>query len=91
MGKARYAYFVQVTDTRHKQVSAKEFKELSHHWEAEKEVNGIMIYTSAEIECGRRCRKRPNGYTGEKRIIWKQKEIKICKKLQIIQKINLIQ
>ena len=55
--KARYAYFVQVTDTRHKQVSAKEFKELSHHWEAEKEVNGIMIYTSAGIECGRRCRK----------------------------------
>lgn len=57
MGKARYAYFVQVTDTRHKQVSAKEFKELSHHWEAEKEVNGITIYTSAGIECGRRCRK----------------------------------
>ncbi len=56
MTKARYKYFVQVTDTMHKGVSAKEFKELSHHWEAEKEVNGITIYTSAGIECGRRCK-----------------------------------
>lgn len=56
MKKTRYKYFVEVTDTQHKQVSAKEFKELSHHWEAEKEVNGITIYTSAGIECGRRCK-----------------------------------
>ena len=56
MRKARYKYFVEVTDTQHKQVSAKEFKELSLHWEAEKEVNGITIYTSAGIECGRRCK-----------------------------------
>lgn len=56
MRKARYKYFVEVTDTQHKQVSAKEFKELSLHWEAEKEVNGIIIYTSAGIECGRRCK-----------------------------------
>lgn len=57
MTKARYKYFVEVTDTQHKAVSAKEFKELSHHWEEGEEVNGITIYTSAGIECGRRVRK----------------------------------
>ena len=55
--KARYSYFVQVTDTRHKGVSAKEFKELAHHWEKGEERNGITIYTAEGLECGRRVRK----------------------------------
>ena len=55
--KARYSYFIQVTEMTHKCVSAKEFKELAHHWEAQKEENGIVIYTSSGIECGRRVRK----------------------------------
>ena len=55
--KTRYSYFVQVTDTQHKGVSAKEFKELSKHWTPSKEENGITIYTVEGIECGRRCRK----------------------------------
>ena len=55
--KARYSYFVQVTEKTHKGVSAKEFKELSKHWEQGKEENGITIYTVEGIECGRRCRK----------------------------------
>lgn len=54
----RYSYFVEIGNGKHKGVSAKEFKELSHHWEAEPEnENGITIYYSAGIECGRRCRK----------------------------------
>ena len=53
--RKRYNYFVEVTDTRHKSVSAKEFKELSRHWIAEPEdENGITIYTAEGIECGRR-------------------------------------
>ena len=57
MARARYSYFIQETDTRHKAVSAKEFKELSKHWEKGKEINGITIYTAEGIECGRVCRK----------------------------------
>ena len=55
--KTRYAYFIEVTDTRHEAVSAKEFKDLSKHWEKGEEVNGITIYTVDGVECGRRCRK----------------------------------
>lgn len=55
--KTRYSYFVQVTEKAHIGVSAKEFKELSKHWDASEEVNGITIYTVEGIECGRRCRK----------------------------------
>lgn len=57
MKKARYSYFVEITDTKHKGVSAEEFKALSKHWDASEEVNGITIYTVEGIECGRRCRK----------------------------------
>lgn len=52
----RYSYFVEITEKAHKQVSAAEFKELSHHWEPLPEVNGIVIYMCEGIECGRRCR-----------------------------------
>lgn len=55
--KARYSYFVEETEKRHKGVSAAEFKQLSRHWDAGIEENGILIYTSAGIECGRRVRK----------------------------------
>lgn len=54
--KKRYKYFVQITEKAHKGVSAKEFKELSRHWEASEEINGITIYSVEGIECGRRCR-----------------------------------
>ena len=57
MAKARFSYFIEIGNGSHKAVSAKEFKELSHHWEAGKEENGITIYTVEGIECGRRCRK----------------------------------
>ena len=53
--RTSYKYFVEITDTKHKGVSAKEFKELSRHWEAQPEdENGITIYTVEGIECGRR-------------------------------------
>ena len=55
--KARYSYFVEIGNGKHRGVSAKEFKELAHHWEVGKEENGITIYTVEGIECGRRCRK----------------------------------
>ena len=55
--KARYSYFVQETEKIHKGVSAAEFKQLSRHWDAGIEENGILIFTSAGIECGRRVRK----------------------------------
>ena len=55
--KTRYSYFVQVTEKAHKGVSAKEFKELSKHWDAQDEENGITIYTVDGIECGRRVKK----------------------------------
>ena len=56
--KTRYSYFVEVTEKTHKGVSAKEFKELSRHWDAGKEdQNGVTIYTVDGIECGRRVRK----------------------------------
>ena len=57
MAKARYSYFVQITEKAHKSVSAKEFKELSKHWEQGEEVNGITKYTVEGIECGRKCKK----------------------------------
>ena len=57
MARARYSYFIQETDTKHKRVSAKEFKDLSKHWEKCEEVNGITIYKSEGIECGRVVRK----------------------------------
>ena len=53
----RFSYFVQVTDKIHKGVSAKEFKELSKHWEPQTERDGITVYTVEGLECGRRCRK----------------------------------
>ncbi len=53
----RYSYFVQVTDTKHKSVSAKEFKELSRHWDAVK-AGPITFYYVEGIECGRRVEKR---------------------------------
>lgn len=56
--KARYSYFIQITEKAHKGVSAKEFKELAYHWDAQAEdENGITIYTVEGIECGRRVRK----------------------------------
>lgn len=56
--KARYSYFIEIVDGKHIGISAKEFKELSKHWEAQPEdENGITIYTIEGIECGRRCRK----------------------------------
>ena len=56
--RKRYSYFVEVTETTHKGVSAKEFKELSHHWIADAEdENGITIYRAEGIECGRRVKK----------------------------------
>lgn len=56
--KTRYSYFIEICDGEHIGVSAKEFKELSHHWEAGKEdEHGITIYTVEGIECGRRCKK----------------------------------
>ena len=57
MKKARYAYYVEITEKCHKGVSAKEFKELSRHWDAQPEENGITIYTVEGIDCGRRVRK----------------------------------
>lgn len=54
--KKNYRYFVEIGNGKHKSVSAKEFKELSHHWDAGEETNGITIYTVDGIECGRRCR-----------------------------------
>ena len=57
MTRTRYAYYIEITDTKHVCVSAKEFKELSKHWEASNEDNGITIYTVDGIECGRRCKK----------------------------------
>lgn len=55
--RAKYTYFVEVTETTHKCVSAKEFKELSHHWIADDEdENGITIYRAEGIECGRKVR-----------------------------------
>lgn len=55
--KARYSYFVEVTETVHKGVSAKEFKELSKHWDSGEEIDGITVYSVEGIECGRRVRK----------------------------------
>lgn len=56
--RSNYKYIVQVSDTVHKFVSAKEFKELSHHWEPSKVIRTasgeITIYTVENIECGRR-------------------------------------
>ena len=62
MQRKQYSYFVEETDTRHRGVSASEFKELSHHWTAgEEDADGITIYyveaDGIRIECGRRCRK----------------------------------
>lgn len=62
--RARYRYWIAVSDTITengygcKQVSAKEFKDLSHHWDASKEdENGITDYTVDGIFCGRRIRQ----------------------------------
>lgn len=56
--KKRYSYFVEVTEKHHKGVSAKEFKELSKHWDAQPAEDAkITIYTVDGIECGRRVEK----------------------------------
>ena len=58
MARTRYAYYIEITDTKHIGVSAKEFKDLARHWDASNEdENGITIYTVDGIECGRRCKK----------------------------------
>jgi hypothetical protein len=55
--RARYSYFVEIENGKHKCVSAKEFKELSKTWEPQPEENSITIYMEGNIERGRRCRK----------------------------------
>ena len=56
--KTMYSYFIEVVEGKHIGISAKEFKDLSRHLDAQPEdENGITIYTVEGIECGRRCRK----------------------------------
>jgi hypothetical protein len=52
--RERYSYFVEVTDTQHKTVSAKEFKELSKQWTEGKTEGRITKYYIDEIEVGRK-------------------------------------
>lgn len=55
--RARYSYFVQVTEKIHKAVSAKEWKELSRHWDAGESDGVITKYYVDEIEVGRIVKK----------------------------------
>lgn len=60
--RSRYSYAIEETDTRHRFVSASDFRMLSHHWTADAEdADGITRYyveaDGIRIECGRRIRR----------------------------------